>query len=50
MDPIFDIPPNRKRSSSLRLCLLLGLTILLFIVASTSFPEIVLVVQELTLA
>jgi hypothetical protein len=37
MDPIFDIPRNRKRSAPWRLCLLLGLTILLFILLSSDF-------------
>ena len=34
MDPMFAIPKDRKRSSVLRLCLVMGMTALLFIVVS----------------
>ena len=32
MDPTFDIPKDRKSLSVIRLCLLMGLTALLFII------------------
>lgn len=34
MDPMFAIPKDRKRSSVLRLCLVMGMTALLFILVS----------------
>jgi hypothetical protein len=34
MDPMLTIPENRKRLSVLRLCLIMGMTALLFIVVS----------------
>jgi hypothetical protein len=50
MDPIFDIPRNRKRSAPWRLCLLMGLTILLFFILSTRFEEVVLLFTTLAIA
>jgi hypothetical protein len=49
MDPIFDIPRNRKSLSFWRVCLLMGLTALLFILLSTRFEEVVLLVTTLAL-
>ena len=50
MDPIFDIPPDRKRLSIWRVCLLLGLTALIFILLTTRFEEVVLLLGSLALA
>lgn len=46
MDPIFDIPRNRKPLSLWRLCLLMGLTVLLFILLSTRFEEVVMLLSS----
>lgn len=37
MDPMFDIPKNRKRISAGKVCLLLGLTALLYMMISHEF-------------
>lgn len=50
MDPIFDIPRNRKPLSLWRICLLMGLTALLFILLSTRFEEVVLLLTTLAIA
>lgn len=50
MDPIFDIPRNRKHSAPWRLCLLMGLTVLLFILLSTRFEEVVVLISALAFA
>lgn len=39
IDPIFDIPKDRKRLNVGRLCILLGLTLLLFIMVSQQFGQ-----------
>ena len=50
MDPILDIPRNRKPSSHWRLCLLMGLTILLILLLSTRFEEVGLLLAALAVA
>lgn len=40
MDPMFDIPKNRKRISVSKVCLLLGLTALLYIMISHDFGAV----------
>ena len=50
MDPILDIPRNRKPSSHCRLCLLMGLTILLILLLSTRFEEVGLLLAALAVA
>lgn len=37
MEPMFDIPKDRKRLSVGRLCLLMGMTALLFLVIAQKF-------------
>lgn len=37
MEPMFDIPKDRKRLSVGRLCLLMGMTVLLFLVIANKF-------------
>ena len=37
MDPMLNIPPNRKRVPVWRLCLLLGLTALLFLMIANTY-------------
>jgi hypothetical protein len=37
MDPMLNIPPNRKRISVWRFCLLLGLTGLLFLMIANTY-------------
>jgi hypothetical protein len=37
MDPMLNIPKDRKRLPVLRLCLLMGLTALLFLLIANSF-------------
>lgn len=39
MDPMFEIPKNRKRINVGRLCLLLGLTVLLYMVVAHEFSQ-----------
>ena len=50
MDPRFDIPRDRKRLSLWRICLLMGLTALIFILLTTRFEEVVLLLGSLALA
>jgi len=40
MDPMFDIPKNRKRISVGKVCLLLGLTALLYMMISQEFGAV----------
>ena len=40
MDPMFDIPKNRKRISVGKICLLLGLTALLYMMVSKEFGAV----------
>lgn len=37
MDPMFDIPKDRRRLSVLKLCVLMGMTALLFLVIADRF-------------
>lgn len=39
MDPMFDIPKDRKRLSVMKLCLLMGMTALLFLVIADRFGD-----------
>jgi hypothetical protein len=39
MDPMFDIPKDRKRLNVGLLCVLLGLTVLLFIMVAHQFGQ-----------
>ncbi len=39
IDPMFDIPKNRKRPNVGKLCLLLGMTVLLYIMILQQFGE-----------
>ena len=45
MDPMLNIPKDRKRLPVLRLCLLMGLTALLFMLIATSFGSAFLALQ-----
>lgn len=40
MDPIFEIPKDRKRLNVGKLCLLLGLTALLYMMIAHEFSEL----------
>ena len=40
MEPVFDIPKDRKRISVGKVCLLLGLTALLFMMISSKFGAV----------
>ena len=37
MDPMFDIPKDRKRLSVGKMCLLMGMTVLLFLAIAHNF-------------
>jgi hypothetical protein len=39
MDPMFDIPKDRKRLNVGKLCLLLGMTVLLYILVAQQFGQ-----------
>ena len=39
MDPMFEIPKDRKRLNVGKLCLLLGMTVLLYILVAQQFGE-----------
>lgn len=43
MDPMLDTPKNRRRMPVIRLCVLMGLTALLFILVATGLPVAVVV-------
>ncbi|MDB5665363.1 MAG: hypothetical protein JWS11_1906 [Cypionkella sp.] len=40
MDPMFEIPKNRKRLNVSKLCLLLGMTTLLYMTVTHEFAEL----------
>lgn len=40
MDPMFEIPKNRKRLNVVKLCLLLGLTALLYLMIAHEFTQV----------
>ena len=48
MDPMFDIPKDRKRISVGKVCLLLGLTALLFMMISHQFGSMTEAVVAVT--
>lgn len=39
MDPMFDIPKDRKRLNVGKLCVLLGMTVLLYILVAQQFNQ-----------
>lgn len=41
MDPMFEIPKDRKRLNVGKLCLLLGMTVLLYILIAQQFVSVV---------
>ena len=41
MDPMFEIPKDRKRSNVSKLCLLIGLTALLYMMIAREFGAVV---------
>jgi hypothetical protein len=48
MDPMFDIPRDRKRLSVGRLCLLMGMTALLFLAITHQFGDVAQAIPHIT--
>lgn len=49
MDPMFDIPKDRKRISVGKICLLLGLTVLLYMLVAHEFGAVSQVITQVGL-